>query len=230
MFCKAFERGLLAAVVVLLTAMAANAGSDKISGASAFGWPNGRISNHFPTEAVDGDTDSFTYTTEAFNQLAGRLGLDFGREVSIDRIRLYKDNYGGGDPSDSPAIKNLEILYTTDSTDIPLASRSFVRVTDLVNGFQGTEMMIADSVNADGTVSGDVHYSPTNGWASLSFSPVAVTGVAIGFYYPGTYQHYKVHEFEAYMDTAPEPSTLVLLGIAAASLLAYSWRRPLRTV
>jgi hypothetical protein len=230
MFYKAIVRGLLVAVVVVLTAAAANAESVKISGASAFGWPNGRTSNHAPAEAVDGDTDSYTYTTEAFNQLAGNLGLDFGQEVSISRIRLYKDNYGGGDPSDSPAIKNLEILYTTDPVTVPLASRNFVRVTNLTNGFQGAELMDAASVNADGTVTGDVHYSPTDGWASLSFSPVAVTGVAIGFYYPGTYQHYKVHELEAYMDTAPEPSTLVLLCIGIAALLAYAWRRPLRTV
>lgn len=229
MFCKTIVRGLLAAVVVVLTAASTNADSVRISGASAFGWPNERASDNIPSLAVDGDIGTFTWTTKAYNTETGHLGLDFGREVSVNRIRLYKDNDGGGAPSNAPTTKNLEILFTTNSTAIPLAGRTFAHVTNLTNGFQGTEAMHATSVNADGTVLGDVH-SATDGWASLSFTPVVATGVAISFYYPVSgqpvvYQHYKVYEFEAYMNSVPEPSALLLLGIGAISLLAWRRRR-----
>ena len=199
------------------------ANAQKISGTSAYGWPNERTSNQPPLLAVDGDISTFTWTTEAFNTQPGNLGLDFGHSVSVNRIRLYKDNDGGGvGGTNAPNIKDLDIYYTTDSTGIPLKDRTFTHVSNMVNGYLGTELMVAANVNANGTVLGDVHSSSVDGWASLSFDPVVATGVAIGFYYPGTYQHYKVYEFEAY--TVPEPSTFALLGTCAISLI-FVWRR-----
>jgi hypothetical protein len=204
---------------MILALMAFPAAGDLITGTIAHGWPNERTSSNPPSLAADGDLATFTWTTESFTTQAGYLGLDFGRSVSVDRLRLFKDNWGGGGPN----IKNLDILLTTDSTTIPLASRSFVHVSNLTNGFYGTELLHATSVNSDGTVVGDIQ-SLTDGWASLSFDSAAATGVAIRFFYPGgSFQHYKVHEFQAFSPSSPVPeidaaglgSALALVGGAA---------------
>ena len=98
-------------------------------------------------------------------------------------------------------FKNLTIEYTTTSASTPLASRNWTRVTGLTNGFQGTELLNAVAVNADGSVTRDAHNSAVSGWASLSFNAVGATGVRIGFSNVTNqtfFNHYKVYEFEAY--------------------------------
>lgn len=193
------SREFLAAVLCSLATMPAGGGM--ITGVTAHGWPNERPSPHEPpARAVDGDINSYTWTTASYNTQVSYFGLDFGRPVSVDRIRLFKDNWGGGGPD----IKNLEILVTADASAVPLRDRSFVRVSSLSNGYLGAELLRATSVNSDGTVVGDIH-NLTDGWASLSFTGVVATGLAIQFYYPGSFQHYKVHEAEVYSSASPVP-------------------------
>jgi hypothetical protein len=223
---KSFLVGYAALLAVLMGSTLADGGV--ITGVTAYGWPNGRTSDHFPSLAADGDINTFTWTTAPFNTQPGYLGLDFAQAMLVDRIRLFKDEDGGGG-SDAPSIKDLDIFYTSDSTAISLPNRQFVHVTSLTNGFGGTELMTAASVNANGTVDGDIHSSDTNGWASLSFDPIVATGIAIRFYYHKSdtdlYQHYMVDEFQAYGVVVPEPSTIALVTSCSISLLGYVWRR-----
>lgn len=212
----------VATVLLLALSTASAAKGELISGTSAYGWPNGRTSSNVPSCAVDGDLGTFTYTTESHNTQPGYLGIDLPQPMRVDRIRLYKDEYGGGG-SDAPSIKNLDILYTSDTTTISLPNRQFYHVSSLTNGFGAAEQMNAASVNPNGTVVGDVHSSDVDGWASLSFSPVVATGIAIRFDYPGTYQHYLVYEFQVYGQAVPEPSCFALLGFGVLGWL--SWRR-----
>ena len=72
---------------------------------------------------------------------------------------------------------------------------------------------------SSGTVTGDVHDSLIDGWASLSFDLVNATGARIRFDTPaGGFNHYRDAEFEAFIDTTatPEPATFWLV---AASVL-----------
>ncbi|MEZ5354361.1 MAG: hypothetical protein R2762_17125 [Bryobacteraceae bacterium] len=184
-------------------------GSQRISPLAARGWPNERSFDNPPANALDGNTSTFTWTTEPFNtQSPSYFGVDFGASKPVSRIRIFKDNDGGGGTR-SDQFKNLVIEYTTTSGSTPLASRTWARVSGLVNGFQGTELLTAGSVNADGTVTRDSHNSLTSGWASLTFTAVNATGVRIGFSNvtdPLFFNHYKIHEFEAY---GPAGSTAV---------------------
>jgi hypothetical protein len=149
---------------------------------------------------VDDDVNTFTWTTEAFNtQAPSYFGVDFGSSKAVSRIRIYKDSNGGGSSS-SDHFKDLAIEYTTTDAATALAARTWTRVTGLVNGYQGTEMLRAAAVNSNGTVERDEH-APADGWASLSFDSVNATGIRISFRNPTSSQffnHYKVHEFEAY--------------------------------
>jgi hypothetical protein len=172
-------------------------------GVTAHGWPNERTNNYPPSNAVDGDISTCTYTTQAYTNVKPCwLGLDFGSVQAVNRIRLWKDDEGGWGVDDP---KDLVIQYTTDLG--PMASRTWQNVANLSNGFGGTELLQATSVNSDGTVVGDEHDSvyEGHGWASLKFSTVAATGVAVGFSTRTTVHanHYKVHEFEAHVETVP---------------------------
>ncbi len=53
-----------------MTTPAAGGGSvsTKIALAAAAGWPSGRVSNNTPDQAIDGATNTFTWTTESFTQ------------------------------------------------------------------------------------------------------------------------------------------------------------------
>jgi hypothetical protein len=115
-------------------------------------------------------------------------------------LRIYKDNDAGG-----PGLiaKNLTIEYTTSSASTPLANRVWTPVSGLANGFRGAEVMRATAVNAGGTVTADNHNSPGgDGWASLTFNRVNVTGIRIGFSNatPISVNHYRVYEVQIYND------------------------------
>lgn len=121
--------------------------------------------------------------------------MSFPNLIRINRIRLYKTN--GDGYNFGPKAKNLTIQYTTDTNSI--YSRSWTNVTNLSNGFSNTELMNADSVNSDGTVSNDRHNSPSQDWASLMFDTVEATGIRIFFTHPDiTHNHYQIYEFEAH--------------------------------
>lgn len=172
--------------------------STRVTANAAAGWPNGRASNNLPDNAIDGNTSTFTWTTESFNSVSpSYLGIGFAAATSVNRIRLYKDNDAGG-----PGLiaKNLTIEYTTSASSTPLSQRTWIVVSGLTNGFQGAEPLVATSVNSNGTVTADNHDSLKIGWASLSFDAVNATGVRIGFSNatPISVNHYRVYEFEAY--------------------------------
>src|SRR5262245_46160748 len=172
----------------------------QISVVAIHDWPNERFSNQLPVLAIDGNTSTFTWSTESFTTAENSLGLDFGTAYYLNQIRLFKTPEGGGGPN----IKNLVIEYTTSSPALALSARTWIAVPNMVNGHGGVELLNATSVNANGTVVGDVHDSFASGWASLSFDSVLSTGVRIRFSVPTSgVNHYHVNEFEAFGDAVP---------------------------
>lgn len=203
--------GVVLFVIVLLVGRVE---AVQISPTSCSVWDNPRTSDHDPSYAIDGDTVTYTWSTESFNTAPNYIGLDFGAFENVNRIRLWKDN-ASGVPGVTEA-KDLTILYTVDDYNTSLGDRSFMNVSGLVNGYNGIELMDEATVYSDGTVYHDNH-DYGDGWASLTFNNVVATGVAIYFTnnHPDTYHHYKVHEFEAHFEPSaavPEPTTLLLLG------------------
>jgi hypothetical protein len=95
-------------------------------------------------------------------------------------------------------------------------------VTNLANGYLGTEFFHATSVNSNGTVTLDVHDSPSgDGWGSLMFDTVTATGLRIAFSNPAPVypycngatidqlcNHYQVYEIEARSNPAVLPVTI----------------------
>jgi hypothetical protein len=211
------------ASAALLLAAAAKSSANGVLLTSVKGWPNGRLSNDTPPNAIDGNTNTFTWTTESFNfNNPSFLGVGFNSSP-IGRIRLWKTPDGGGGAN----IKDLIIQYTNDSTATALDLRTWQNVSGLTNGYFGTELFNASAVNANGTVTGDVHDSPGgNGWGSLTFNAVLATGMRIAFANPGSGQvvHYRVGEFEVYI---PEPATISLLMIGVFAMLAQR-KRPVK--
>ena len=165
-----------------------------ITNVTAHAWPRERTNNQQPRLAVDGNLGTYTWSTLSSTSGTNYLGLNLGTSADVNRIRLWKDNNGGGGAN----YKNLVIRYTTDSPTTPLSSRTFQNVSGLVNGFEGTELLVAAAVNSNGTVINDVHDSVNegHGWASLTFDTVQATGVVIQFS-ASSWNHYKVHEFQA---------------------------------
>ena len=221
---------LAAVFTCLFLAAATDAIAAGIPLTSVKGWPNGRVSNDTPPNAIDGNTNTFTWTTESFNfSNPSYLGVGFNSSP-VGRIRLWKIPDGGGGPN----IKDLVIQYTNDSAATALDLRTWQNVTGLTNGVSGTELFNATSVNANGTVTGDVHDSVGgNGWGSLSFNVVQATGMRIAFSNPTSgVVHYRVGEFEVYV---PEPAGILtcLVGGLIACLSyrirpgskAYCWAR-----
>src|SRR3954471_1368484 len=147
---------LLAVFTALILATATNVIGAGIPLTSVEGWPSGRTSNDTPPNAIDGNTNTFTWTTESFNfNNPSYLGVGFNSSP-VGRIRLWKSPDGGGGPS----IKNLVIQYTNDSTATPLDLRTWQNVSGLSSGYALGEPFNASAVNTNGTVTGDVHDSP----------------------------------------------------------------------
>lgn len=167
-------------------------------------YPNGRTSNDLPSNAIDGNINTFTWTTEAYNTNSpSYLAVGFA-STSVNRIRLWKTPDGGGGQNS----KDLVIDYTTDPSG-PLSARQWKRVTGLKNGFAGQELMKIGFVEPVGWITNDQHNSPAgDGWASLSFDPVTASGIRVGFRSPGLV-HYRVGELQ------------VLLSRTQAQTLSY---------
>ena len=165
---------------------------------SAVGIPSNRTSNQVPALAIDGNTSTYTWTAESGNTVApSYLAVSLGATAQVSRLRIYKDNDSGGA---GPVAKNLIIEYTNSDPSIPLASRTWTAVSGLTNGFNGTELLTATSVNANGTVTADNHNSLTSGFASLTFTPVNATGLRIGFSNATSLAQnaYRVYELQLY--------------------------------
>jgi len=211
------------AMALMLCTLVGSGETQQIAGVTAHGWPSGRTSSWQPYLAVDGSTNTHTWTTASGTwKTPNHLGLDFGRLVAVNRIRLWKDPLDGYHNRADP--KNLVIQFTTESG--PITARRWSNVRNLSNGFLGTELMRASAVNPNGTVDLDIHDSVTlnHGWASLVFDTVHASGVRISFSRTSTpFNHYKVHEFEAYRSPlamisgsgAPRPGGTILLDLEA---------------
>ena len=209
---------MLGSAALCLTASVSHAAPVLIDPVAVQVWPGSRTSNDVPANAIDGDTSTFTWSTESGNTAGASIGLDFGAAYGLSAIRLWKKSDGGG----GPGVKNLVIQYTTDS-HANLSMRSWLTVSSLVNGIGGTELLNAAAVNPNGTVIGDIHDSDVSGWAALTFATVNATGVRIEFAAPGGgFNHYRVGEFEAYGEPAsvavPEPGSLALVALAVTAL------------
>jgi hypothetical protein len=182
---------------------------------SVKGWPNGRVSNDTPPNAIDGNTNTYSWTTESNNAVnPSFLGVGFNSSP-VNRIRLWKlPDSGFGF---TPNIKNLAIQYTNSNPATPLDLRTWQNVSGLTTGSGGNEPINASSINANGTVTGDVHNSSAgDGWASLRFDVVQATGMRIAFSVPSgsPINHYRVGEFQVHI---PEPCAIALLlsGVVA---------------
>lgn len=167
-----------------------------LSGMTARAFPSEHATNP-PNLCTDNNVATFTWSTASNNfTKPSYLGLLFPSAVTLDGIRLWKDNDGGGGANS----KDLVIQYTIDSMPV-LGSGTWQNVSSLSNGYLGTELMVAVSVNSDGTIQGDTHDSVNDGhgWATLRFSRIQATGIRIGFSVPdNSANHYKVHEFLAF--------------------------------
>ena len=200
-------------LLVFTALIPTSSGFAQVSISDIAAWPNERTSDNQPGLAIDNDIGTYTWATAAFNQGVNHLGIGFGAATDVHGLRMWKDDNGGGGAN----YKNLLILWTDSATSVPLTERNWQPAPNLVNGINGSELMVADSVNLNGSVVNDVHDSVNSGhgWASLSFDPVAATGLAVQFS-GSSFNHYKVHEIRA----IPEPGglSLTLLGLAFAAV------------
>ena len=203
---------LVLALGALLAGAAGPAGAVQIPAQSAAGFPNERTSNDPPTNAIDNNAGTYTWTTESLNTASpSYLAIGFASSA-VNRLRILKTPEPGG--GTGSGTKNLVIQYTTGTG--ALASRSWTNVPNLSNGnlnagFFGAEPLTATAVNANGTVVGDAHH----GFASLVFDTVQATGLRIGFSVVGggtcssnpdaPCNHYRVGEFQAHFDPPPAP-------------------------
>ena len=128
------------------------------------------------------------------------VALDLGSATSVNRIRLAKvTNQVTGSGIVEPM--NVQILYTTDTG--PLNERTYQPVSGLTNGFNGTELINATTVDSsNATVLGEIHQFSTDGYFSLSFDAVNATAIAYVISKPdgsaNPYINYPVFEFELY--------------------------------
>jgi len=162
--------------------------------------------------AIDGDTGTISYTTPAFTTTGVTIALDISSTGPISGLRLAKnadcDAYGGSGYDDGTTdlrpkeAVDLTIYYTTDAG--ALNARTWTPVSGLTRGYNGSELMVTLGLvdSAMATVDREYHDFAGDGWASLSFEPVAgCTGLAIDMVYDenhtgAPYRHYGVYEWE----------------------------------
>ncbi len=213
-----FRLPVVVALAVTTTLVISTISSAAVTLTSVEGWPNGRIVGDNPPNAVDGNTSTYTWTTNPSNTFSpSYLGVGFD-STPIDRIRVWKTPESGWTSDENS--KNLIIQYTSDNSAIALDARTWQNVDGLTSGYFGTELFHAALVSPGGTVTGDVHDSPgvfgsPDGWGSLSFTKVMATGVRIGFANSNgnsAYTHYRVGELQV-VAAVPEPiSAIVFLA------------------
>ncbi len=153
---------------------------------------------------IDDNEATSSYSTGGFTDLQTIIAFDLGGSHTINQFRLFKVTAnidGTGTVVDHP---NLEILVSADTG--ALYTRSYYRVSGLINGDQGSELFTAVSVNSDGTIIGD---TSDNKWCTVTFDPATVTAVAFSVVRPVTddwpFVHFPMTEVEAYYDTSLIP-------------------------
>ncbi len=168
------------------------------------GFPNGRISDNTPPNAIDGSLTTFTWTTEDNNTSIAFLGVGFD-VARVNHLRLWKSNESGA--AGGSTVKTLSIQVTSE-TALPLSQRNWRDVKGLTSGFNGTELIRAKFVGG-AAVFDDTHNSPAgDGWASLTFDAEDATGLRVVFAESnsGNVNLYKVHEIEVYTASVPPGS------------------------
>lgn len=189
---------------------------------------NGTVNNRGDEDnAIDGNINTVSFLTNSGELNPNTVSLDFGTAVTVTRLRVAKNGDTDGTASGAPGLApidnmDLTILFSTDSG--PLESRTYQAVSNLTNGFQGTELINAGTVNSvNGTVDNDHHdFTADGGFYSLTFDPVSATAVAIRFTRDAGdtagFTHYSAFEIEVYDAGAIVP-TLTEWGIFGLILL-----------
>ena len=205
-----------------------------------------RQGNLQPYLAIDDDLGTFGSPTPSGNLDPAIVALELNGPFPVDRLRLAKTNLQGCNCSDLDGdggndLADLVVLWTDDTG--PLNERTYLPVTGMTNGFEGTELLQTDptvagnGVYSDGTIVADNHIgvdSPVGHgrWWSVTFDAVNATAIGLRIARnpldPDGSQnvHYGVDEYEVH-SSVPEPASFVLLGIGLLGLLARRrCRRP----
>ena len=153
---------------------------------------------------TDNNETTWSYSTDGQSGII--IAFDLGGAHTINQFRFYKVSSDIDGTSTSPDHPNLEILVTTDTG--ALNTRSYSRVTGMINGDQGNELFVAARVNSDGTIIDD---TGDLGWYTVTFDPATVTAVAMSVdrsVPPNdeNWCYYPMYEVQAYYDTAVLPT------------------------
>jgi len=167
-----------------------------LPGGEAVVWPMPRNSVAL---ASDGDLSTWTYSTAPWCEHSPFwVGLSFPQGALVSGLRVWKRHHQG--KGRDCGNKHLEVVYSTDSADVPVGRRDYMRVKDLTNGYDGMEMWNATHVG-DVKVQGDSHDSERGGWASLTFATVNATSIALQVESADpSYNHFCLAEMQALQD------------------------------
>ena len=153
---------------------------------------------------IDNDEGTWSYTTAGFTDQKTIVAFDLGGSNMINQLKVLKQSSNIDAYGNDPDYPNMEILVSTDTGE--LMTRRYYRVTNLVSGDLGTQLVTATSVNVDGTITGE---HGGYGWYAVTFNPATVTAVAFsverGADADAIYVHYPVNEVEAYYETEALP-------------------------
>jgi len=189
---------------------------------------------------IDHDLSTPTFVTAPFTTGSATIHFDLGGPKDIIGFRWLKvnsDTDGGGNPVDP---MDLVFRATTTSIATSLTSRTYVNVTGLTNGINGTELLHFDTSGTGGGINsatatavrengGGVNNGLTQAQAfySVTFDMiVGATGISLQFQ-PNDlgvtgFTHYNGFEFQPLL--APEPTGLALLAGMALPMIAHRRR------